>query len=106
MTPTLQTLVSLDRFHCHTTAELLGSDEPYLWTAFVKVDGDTVVLDLIGDGPDAALTWTTCCFAAAAASWRAREAMETLVSAMSMRARMWRYPPRSVRGRWASSASL
>jgi len=34
----------------------LFSDEPYLWTAFVKVDGDTLVLDLIGDRPDAELT--------------------------------------------------
>jgi hypothetical protein len=56
MTPTLQTLISLDRLHCHNTAEILFSDEPYLWTAFVKVDGDTLVLDLIGDRPDAELT--------------------------------------------------
>jgi hypothetical protein len=55
--PTLQTLVSLDHLHCHREGDgLLSDDEPYLWTAFFKVDGDTVVLDLIGDRPDDELT--------------------------------------------------
>lgn len=45
----LHTLVSLDHLHCHDEADGAGSGEPYLWTAFFKVDGETVVLDLVED---------------------------------------------------------
>ena len=45
----LQTLVSLDHLHCHDEADGAGSGEPYLWTAFFKVDGESVVLDLVED---------------------------------------------------------
>lgn len=40
----LQTYVSLDRIHCYDEGDGIGSAEPYLWTVFSKVDGDTVVL--------------------------------------------------------------
>ena len=55
--PTLQTLISLDHLHCHGEGDfILSDDEPYLWTAFFKVDGETAVLDLIGELSDDELT--------------------------------------------------
>jgi hypothetical protein len=105
MTPTLQALVSLDRLHCHTTAETVFSDEPYLWTAFVKVDGETLVLDLIGDGPDAGLTVADlflrgrCSFVAGSGSHG------NLGVSDVDEGEDWRYRPRWTRGRWTSSAS-
>jgi len=50
ITSTLQTLISLDNLHCHNESDDIGSDEPYLWTAFFKIDGDTVILDRAADG--------------------------------------------------------
>lgn len=58
--PTLQTRISLSHLHCVEEQEVIGDDEPYLWTAFFKVDGDTAVLDLIGDRPDDQLGPTDC----------------------------------------------
>jgi len=43
----LQTLISLDQFHCFRMPDT-GTAEPYAWTAFFKIDGDTVVTDLAG----------------------------------------------------------
>lgn len=39
----------LDRIRCHDEGDGWGSAEPYLWTVFFKVDGDTVVVN--SDGP-------------------------------------------------------
>jgi hypothetical protein len=57
--PTLQTRISLSQLQCITQQEVFD-DEPYLWTAFFKLDGDTAVLDLIGDGPDDQLDANSC----------------------------------------------
>ena len=35
----------LDRIHCHDEGDGPGNAEPYLWTVFFKVDGDTVVVN-------------------------------------------------------------
>jgi hypothetical protein len=57
MTCSLQALVSLDHLYCHDEADELGSGEPYLWTAFFKVDGESVVVDLVEDDrPDSSKT--------------------------------------------------
>jgi hypothetical protein len=37
--------MSLDRLHCHRRNEVFGA-EPYLLTAFFKVDGDTIAIDV------------------------------------------------------------
>ena len=39
----------LDRIHCHDEGDGIGNAEPYLWTVFFKVDGDTCVVNT--DGP-------------------------------------------------------
>lgn len=39
----------LDRIHCHDEGDGPGNAEPYLWTVFFKVDGDTLVVNT--DGP-------------------------------------------------------
>lgn len=36
--------IELDRIRCHDTGDGWGDAEPYLWSAFFKVDGDSVVL--------------------------------------------------------------
>jgi len=36
--------LELDRIHCHDEGDGWGSAEPYLWTVFFKVDGDTVAV--------------------------------------------------------------
>ena len=36
--------IKLDTIHCTDSGEI-GSAEPYLWTAFFKIDGDTVIVD-------------------------------------------------------------
>lgn len=36
--------LELDRIHCHDEGDGWGSAEPYLWTVFFKVDGNTVQL--------------------------------------------------------------
>jgi len=43
--------IKLDRIHCYDENDGPGNAEPYLWTAFFKVDGETVVLKTDGDGP-------------------------------------------------------
>jgi hypothetical protein len=40
----LQIQLVVDRIRCHDEGDGLGSAEPYLWTVFFKVDGDTVSL--------------------------------------------------------------
>lgn len=35
----------IDRVHCHDEGDGPGNAEPYLWTVFFKVDGDTVVVN-------------------------------------------------------------
>lgn len=40
----LQAQLVLDRIRCHDEGDGIGSAEPYLWTVFFKVDGDTVAL--------------------------------------------------------------
>jgi hypothetical protein len=40
----LQVQLVLDRIRCHDEGDGIGSAEPYLWTVFFKLDGDTVVL--------------------------------------------------------------
>jgi hypothetical protein len=42
--PVKHAVISLDYVHCHKNGELSGA-EPYLLTAFFKVDGDTVVVE-------------------------------------------------------------
>ena len=50
----LLTRIELDRIHCHDEGDGPGSAEPYLWTVFFKVDGETVAvnsaLSLTGEG--------------------------------------------------------
>lgn len=41
----------LDRIHCHDEGDGLGNAEPYLWTVFFKVDGDTLVVNTDGPAP-------------------------------------------------------
>lgn len=41
----------LERIHCYDEGDGPGNAEPYLWTVFFKVDGDTVVVN--SDGPAA-----------------------------------------------------
>jgi hypothetical protein len=41
--------ISLDHIHCYKQPEISGS-EPYLLTAFFKIDGDTIVVDLGASG--------------------------------------------------------
>lgn len=36
--------LELDRLHCYDEGDGIGNAEPYLWTVFFKVDGDTVSL--------------------------------------------------------------
>ena len=35
----------IDRIHCHDEGDGPGNAEPYLWTVFFKVDGDSVVIN-------------------------------------------------------------
>jgi hypothetical protein len=42
----------LDRIHCYDEGDGPGNAEPYLWTVFFKVDGDTCVVNTAGaNGP-------------------------------------------------------
>ena len=47
--PQFRSRISLDHLHCYTQPEHSGG-EPYLWTAFFKIDGDTIVVDLDAQG--------------------------------------------------------
>jgi len=40
----LQAQLVLDHIRCHDEGDGIGSAEPYLWTVFFKLDGDTVAL--------------------------------------------------------------
>jgi hypothetical protein len=40
----LQARLLFDRIRCHGEGDGIGSAEPYLWTVFFKLDGDTVTL--------------------------------------------------------------
>lgn len=40
----LRVWLDLERIHCHDEGDGWGSAEPYLWTVFFKIDGDTVAL--------------------------------------------------------------
>lgn len=46
----------LERIHCHDEGDGPGNAEPYLWTVFFKVDGDTCVIN--SDGPSIFLQGT------------------------------------------------
>ena len=48
----LQVDIALDHIHCFKQSDW-GSAEPYLWTIFFKIDGDTVTMgdDLFLHGP-------------------------------------------------------
>lgn len=37
--------LKLDRIHCHDEGDGIGNAEPYLWTVFFKVDGETLVVE-------------------------------------------------------------
>lgn len=41
----LNTVFKLERIHCHDEGDGLGNAEPYLWSVFFKVDGDTMVVN-------------------------------------------------------------
>ncbi len=43
--PRFRTQTTLHRLHCYKQQEISGS-EPYLWTVFFKIDGDTIVVDV------------------------------------------------------------
>ena len=45
----LQTLISLDHFHCYNESDGAGDDEPYVLVAFFKIDGDTAVVNVNQD---------------------------------------------------------
>jgi hypothetical protein len=59
----LQTLISLDQLHCFKMSEF-GTAEPYAWTAFFKIDGDTVQVDLADDGRPGLFLTGVCTFVA------------------------------------------
>lgn len=40
----LQVEIYLDHIHCHDEGDGIGSAEPYLWTIYFKLDGDSVFL--------------------------------------------------------------
>ncbi|MDO8359386.1 MAG: hypothetical protein Q7T08_05025, partial [Devosia sp.] len=41
----------LERIHCYDEGDGPGNAEPYLWTVFFKVDGDTLVVNTDGPAP-------------------------------------------------------
>jgi hypothetical protein len=40
----LSVWLNINRLHCYDEGDGIGNAEPYLWTVFFKIDGDTVVL--------------------------------------------------------------
>jgi hypothetical protein len=52
--------MKLDHVHCHDEADGWGDTEPYLWTLFFKIDGDSVPLtgDLKLSGTTTVVTTT------------------------------------------------
>jgi hypothetical protein len=40
----LHSWLKLERIRCHDEGDGWGSAEPYLWTVFFKIDGDSVAL--------------------------------------------------------------
>src|SRR3954454_13449038 len=40
----LRVAIDLERIHCYDEGDGWGNAEPYLWTVFFKVDGDSVAL--------------------------------------------------------------
>ena len=43
--------LKLDRIHCYDEGDGPGNAEPYLWTVFWKVDGETIVINTDGPAP-------------------------------------------------------
>jgi len=43
--------LKLDRIHCYDEGDGPGNAEPYLWTVFWKVDGETIVVNTDGPAP-------------------------------------------------------
>ncbi|KAI9768265.1 MAG: hypothetical protein M1839_004159 [Geoglossum umbratile] len=41
----------LDRIHCHDEGDGPGNAEPFMWTVFFKVDGETIVVNTSGPDP-------------------------------------------------------
>src|SRR6185312_9875144 len=63
----MQTLISLDQLHCHRKSDVTSA-EPYLLTAFFKIDGDTIVYDRADDGREGLFLKGTCTFAGTSGS--------------------------------------
>ena len=78
-----------------------ASDEPYLWTAFFKIDGDTIVLDLIGADP-MTTRYQAICYLSGTVHVRdaRRVATAILATPTSTMATTWPY-----RRRWESMHS-
>jgi hypothetical protein len=63
----MQTMISLDQLHCHRKSDVTSA-EPYLLTAFFKIDGDTIVYDRADDGREGLFLKGTCTFAGTSGS--------------------------------------
>jgi hypothetical protein len=56
---TLDATLTLTSLYCHDEGDGVGSAEPYLWTVFFKIDGDTAVVDATSTLRGAATVVTT-----------------------------------------------